>query len=258
MAYKPPPPPAQPGYSNAGAPPAQPGYVQGPVTPPPASPVTRTGAGHFGNPIPLTPEQKAAEMAAHPEARSGAAHFGASPAAPTGPTPGTESGPGILEQWFNQRASGTDPGYEYALGRGMSDINNQFAARGGYNSGGAIRALSDYQANMGSQREAQLDALAGGASGEHQGRLDAMFNQGMGLAGGQAGLAQGYDTSAGNAMNAGNLAAIQLALDKAGVDSKYTQSILSNLFSFGGLLGGKGGGGGGGGGDGGGGGYIGG
>lgn len=161
----------------------------------------------------------------------------APPAAPApGPGGGSESGPGILESWFNSRAGGTDPGYEYAVGRGVKGINDQFAARGGYNSGAAIQAIGDYQANMGSQRESQLDALAGGASGEHQGRLNSMFSQGLGIANGQGGISGMYDIGAGNAISSGNKQAIQLALDRAGVDSKTAQGILSAIFSAGGLL----------------------
>lgn len=160
----------------------------------------------------------------------------AAPAAPApAPTAGTASGPGILEQWFNMRASGTDPAYEYALKRGTRDINNEFAARGGFNSGGAMQRIGDFEANMAAQRMGQLDSLAGGASGEHQGRLNSMFSQGLGLAGGQAGLSSGYDLGAANAMNQNSLAAIQLGLDKAGVDPKMRQQILDSLFGLGSL-----------------------
>jgi len=34
------------------------------------------------------------------------------------PAYGSESGPGILEQWFKQRAMGADPAFEYGLTRG--------------------------------------------------------------------------------------------------------------------------------------------
>jgi hypothetical protein len=36
----------------------------------------------------------------------------ATPSSSAAPTYGTQSGPGLLDQWFNERASGTDPGYE--------------------------------------------------------------------------------------------------------------------------------------------------
>jgi len=155
------------------------------------------------------------------------------PGAPaTPPSPyGTESGPGILEQWFNQRANGTDPGWEYGMGRATAELNRQSAARGGFNSSASMRSLSDLYSGAVSQRESQLDALAGGASGEHQGRLNSMFNEALGLANGQAGTGSGYDINTGNNMSQMDIAQIQLALDKAGVDQKTRQAILGTITS---------------------------
>lgn len=156
---------------------------------------------------------------------------------------GTQSGPGILEQWFNERANGTDPAYEYALQRGTQNINDQYAARGGYNSGAAVRSISDLTANLGAQRQSQLDALASGASGEHQRRLEDMFNEGTGLASGQAGTAGGYDMAAGSAMSQSQIQQIELQLAQAGVDQKTRQGIVDALASLGktgaGIAGGK-------------------
>jgi len=146
-------------------------------------------------------------------------------------TTGSESGPGILEQWFNQRVNGIDQGYEYAMDRGHRNINNEAAARGGYNSGAALQNLRDFDANMGAQREAQLDSLAGGASGEHQRRLEDMFGQGNAIAGGQAGLAGQYDIASGTGQAGINGAILQLLLNKGGVDSKNTQAVLQNLLA---------------------------
>lgn len=141
---------------------------------------------------------------------------------------GTESGPGILEQWFNERATGTDPAFEYGLKRGMTTLGNRYSAMGSFNSGANAQAGSDLYANLLSQRMGQLDSLAGGASNEHLNRLAMMFGQGMGLAGGQAGTATAYDTAAaGNMQNAANNQQ-QLGLNKAGVDAKAFQSLLNN------------------------------
>ena len=166
------------------------------------------------------------------------------------PSPyGSQSGPGILESWFNQRASGTDPAYEYAMNRGMQTLGNQSAAAGNFNSGAARQQESDFAANMAAQRMGQLDALAGGASGEHLGRLGMMFNQGLGVAGGQAGLASAYDLGAAGNMQAANQAQQQMALNKAGVDAKASQGLLTNGMNLAALYlaGNRGGGGGGGG-----------
>lgn len=158
----------------------------------------------------------------------------AAPAAPsgggssTGPY-GSQSGPGILESWFNQRANGTDPAFEYGLKRGSEALDNAYAAGGSFNSGARGQGLSDLYANLISQRMGQLDALAGGASGEHQGRLNSMFNQGLGLANGQAGLASAYDLGAAGNMEAANEAQNQMQLNKAGVDQQASQSHLNSL-----------------------------
>lgn len=158
------------------------------------------------------------------------------PPPPSVPSFGTESGPGILEQWFNQRATGSDPAFEYAAGRGMEDLANRYSAAGAFNSGAARRGESDFMANLVSQRMGQLDALAGGASGEHQGRLNSMFNQGMGIAGGTSGLMGAYDLNAANAMNMANQAIVQMGLNKAGVDDKSRQTGIGNLFGLGSLV----------------------
>jgi hypothetical protein len=149
------------------------------------------------------------------------------PAQPQGDVYGTQSGPGILEQWFNQRANGTDPGYEYAMGRGMDAIDNRMAAGGSYNSGARGQQLSDFASNMGAQREGQLDALAGGASGEHQGRINSLFSQMLGLAGGQAGTMGQYDLASANSNNALMNAIVQMMGAKAGVDSKANQGLIN-------------------------------
>jgi hypothetical protein len=147
------------------------------------------------------------------------------------PTMGTESGPGILENWFQQRSTGTDPAYEYTLKRGGDAIDRRMAAGGSFNSGARGEQLSDFGANMGAQRQGQLDSLAAGAAGEHRGRLQDMFGIMSGLAGGQAGLAGAYDLTAAKGMSDSDNAILQMLLNKAGVDGKADQGFLNNLFS---------------------------
>jgi hypothetical protein len=146
-----------------------------------------------------------------------------------GATPqyGTESGPGILDQWFNQRATGTDPGYEYTTGRGLKALDSQYAARGGYNSGAALQGGSDYLANMGAQREGQLDQLAAGASGERAGQLSTMLGLGMGLTGGLSGLGSAYDLGAGNALSSGNATSLQLGTNAAMLPYQANSNLMS-------------------------------
>lgn len=159
---------------------------------------------------------------------------------------GSQSGPGILESWFNQRANGTDPAYEYALKRGGDDLDSRMSAGGSFNSGARGQQLSDFYANSGAQRMGQLDSLAGGASGEHQNRVNSSMMQGLQLAGGQAGLASAYDLGAAGNMQAASNAQQQMYLNKAGVDQQANQGLINNGFSalkmfYGGGAGGTGG-----------------
>lgn len=176
--------------------------------------------GFSGNMYTIYPQQ---QKSAAPAASSGGGS--------TTGAYGSQSGPGILEQWFNMRANGTDPAFEYGVKRGSEALNNQFAARGAYNSGAATQGLGDMYSDLVSQRMGQLDALAGGASAEHQGRLNAMFGQGQALAGGQAGLASAYDLGAAGNMAAANQAQQQMMLNKAGVDQQAAQSHLNALIN---------------------------
>lgn len=151
--------------------------------------------------------------------------------APTTNPYGSESGPGILEQWFNERATGTDPAFEYGLQRGMTSLGNRYSAAGAFNSGAARQGESDLYANLLSQRMGQLDTLAGGASGEHMGRLNQMFGQGTNIANGLSGAGTAYDTAAAGNMSAAAQAQQQMALNKAGVDAKANQGLINNAFN---------------------------
>jgi hypothetical protein len=165
---------------------------------------------------------------------NGAQGGSGAPAAPAGPEAasspyGSQSGPGILENWFNQRATGTDAASTYATKRGLDSLGDRFSAAGGYNSGAARQADADLIANIEAQRAGQLDSLAGGASAEHQGRLDSMFRTGAQVAGGQAGIGSAYDLGAAGNMSAANNAINQMNLNKAGVDSQANQALFNNL-----------------------------
>lgn len=157
------------------------------------------------------------------------------PETPGVPDYGSQSGPGILESWFNQRATGTDPAFEYASKRGLESIANRSSAAGNFNSGATRQQESDFMANLVAQRMGQLDALAGGASGEHLGRLGMMFGQGQGIAGGQAGLSSAYDLGAAGNIAAANNAMNQMALNSAGQQQQANSGFVNNLMSLYGL-----------------------
>lgn len=162
-----------------------------------------------------------------------------------GPTYGSESGPGILESRYNQRANGTDPAYEYAMKRGMQSLGDRFGAAGLANSGAARQQESDYAANMAAQSMGQLDALAGGASGEHMGRVGMSFQQAMALAQGQAGAGTAYDLGAAGNMSAAADAQRNMALNSAigqqGANQGFAKNLMSLAGAYGAYSGGRGG-----------------
>jgi len=144
-------------------------------------------------------------------------------------TPGSESGPGILEDRYNKRANGTDPAFEYASKRGMDQLFDRYSAMGLGNSGAARQGESDFMANLVAQSQAQIDALAGGASGEHQRKIDSMFDNLFKEGSGRAGTSGIYDTGASDAWGKSLEAMILMALNKAGVDSQSNREGIQNL-----------------------------
>ncbi len=145
---------------------------------------------------------------------------------------GTESGPGIMEQWFGERANGTDPGYEYTTGRGMKALDNAYAARGMYNSGAATQGQSDFLANSGAQREGQLDQLAGAADASRNTHLATMLGLGTGLAGGEAGLGAGYDITGANAMGSANNTGLGYGAQASVIPYSANQNFMNQIFGL--------------------------
>lgn len=204
-----------------------PSLTSGPAASSPVNPYSATSVNYGASPYaPATTYMDPSTLT--PPQSSG---YGAS----STPTYGTQSGPGIMQQWFSQRASGTDPGWEYATKRAGTSLDNAYAARGMYNSGAALQGQGDMLANMTSQREGQLDALAGGASNEYGADLNRMIGMGTGLANSEAGLGSAYDLGAGNALNTGNAAALQLGTNAAMIPYLAKQGLMQNLFGLGSL-----------------------
>lgn len=144
---------------------------------------------------------------------------------------GTESGPTYAEDRYNSRATGTDPGWEYATGRATDAINNAYAARGGYNSSGATNSLSDMFANATSQREGQLDSLASAADAARASKIGTMFNEGNSIASGKAGTAAGYDSASGSAQEQALRNQLTIQLQKAGVDPAKIQAEVNTILA---------------------------
>lgn len=158
------------------------------------------------------------------------------PSSSSGPTYGTQSGPGILQQWFDQRAGGTDPGWEYGLGRAQTALNNQYASRGAFDSGAALQGQGDMLSNALSQREGQLDQLAHGASAENANQVSQMLGFGNSLAGGESGLAGQYDLGAGGAMTSANNTGLSLSGQAAMIPYLAQAGMMQNLMGIGGGL----------------------
>lgn len=231
--------PPKPGVP--GAPPNAGGGAGGPPAPPSSGGVGRSGASHFaGAPAaggylgafgaggkPKGPLANMYGWGANPFATSASgtprgASASATPAA-TPPPYGSQSGPTAIEDRYNQRANGTDPGWEYATGRATDAINNQSAQRGGYNSSSAVGAIGDMFANATSQREGQLDTLANEATGAHQNALNSMFVNGESIANGSSGAGQAYGMGGGGAIDQNTQNQINLTLAKYGVDPSSSE-----------------------------------
>lgn len=215
------------GKMNAGS---SPGSYTGPVS---AGGGTTGTMGATG--MPASPPTPASPYAYNPTSTPSTFSPASSPAAAATPDYGTNSGPGIMQQWFNERATGTDPGWEYGNKVGLTALDNAAAARGGYNSGAAEANDSNFMANSLAQREGQLDALAGGASAENTAETGQMVGLGMGLAGGEAGLGGAYDVAGANAMSGANNAGLQYGAQATMLPYMANQNFMNQMFGLGGL-----------------------
>jgi hypothetical protein len=201
----------------------------------PKSPSYQTGSNPFTIGAPGNP------YAMNSGPRKAKAVFGTAVAnqknqGPSAATPyGSESGNSYLEDRYLQRLYGTDPAFNYAQQRGMQALGNQYSAAGMANSGAARQGESDFMANLIAQSQGQLDTLAAGATGARQRKLEDMFSQGLGIAGGQAGAGTAYDLGAAGNMSAAAQAQQQMNLQKAGVDAKANQGLINNAMSLYGL-----------------------
>lgn len=151
------------------------------------------------------------------------------------------------EQLYNERKNGTDPAAAYMDQRAISQINNQLASRGRYNSGPGVRQISDYEANANAQRSQQLASLAGGAdssrlgldqayggaasgaSGEQSGYFNQLMQNSQGLAQAKANVFGHYSDAAGSAYSQGQMAQIEANLAASGVDAATLKQFMSDL-----------------------------
>lgn len=170
------------------------------------------------------------------------------------------SGPGYLEQLYQQRQQGTDPYYNRLRETGLARLGQAAAARGKFNSGGAMAGEGTYLADLAAKESHDMAGLAGGASQERSDRYKSVFDASQQLGGAKAGLQERSTLGQWATLSEGEKAHIQQQLAAAGVDlSKYRDDeqmllgVLGILGSVGGTAfgsRGRGAGGGGGGGSG--------
>jgi hypothetical protein len=72
--------------------------------------------------------------------------------------------PTMLEQFAQSQMNGNNPYYDRLRQQGMDQINQQMAARGHYNSGGAMSALGNFAGQLGASQFADMGNLLGNAS----------------------------------------------------------------------------------------------
>lgn len=91
--------------------------------------------------------------------------------------------PTMLEQFAQQQMDGNNPYYDRMRQQGEDRINQQMAARGHYNSGGALSALGNFDAGLYADQFAGMGQLAGQASNLQLNRQGQGFQQASGIQG---------------------------------------------------------------------------
>lgn len=131
----------------------------------------------------------------------------------------------------------TDPGYEFRLAEGEKGINRAAAARGGFNSGGALKDLSRFNSNLASQEY-----------GNAWNRLAGLAGLGQTATSQLAQLGQGYsqmyganETGKGNALAAGQVGAANARASGYGAIANSIGNAMTGYAGAGGFGGGGGG-----------------
>lgn len=133
---------------------------------------------------------------------------------------GGQSSPGALEQLYANRLGGTDLDAENQRRLGTQSINDAYAARGLQNSGAALKAIGNMNADIEANHYKQMGELAGGAQAAEQNRINSLFGHAgaaqaagenrLGAQYGRAGAVQSAEQSR-NALAGGQAQAAQAA-----------------------------------------------
>jgi hypothetical protein len=148
---------------------------------------------------------------------------------------GELAGPGALEKRYQDRASGANPALDYDRKVGQEAIDNAFAARGLGNSGAALKATADLNANISAENQRQLDSLAAGAQGAQETRLGGAFDRLSNLGQGRANIVQNGTQGGIDSYTAGQLGGVnaRLAAANTGLQKrKDTTGLLSQGVGF--------------------------
>lgn len=264
----------------AGTPPAGP-----PTTKPPTGPAMTYGAtgGGMAFNVPASPyannQTPASALAPGTPGFSGGA-VGTPPGKSVGPLNGPGLGetygqshlggydtPTALENFANQQLAGDNPYYQRLMQQQNDTINQQMAARGNYNSGGALTALGNADAALNAQQFKDMGDLLGqssalglnrlgaginaaeGIQNQQDNRLQQQFNNEMGISQLASGLYGGFygqgGAQSGDAAMAGINAganAASLAGQQTNTQSNYAMQLFKMMMGGGGFGGGGGGG----------------
>lgn len=124
---------------------------------------------------------------------------------------------GSLLKDFSMKDFEADPGYGFRLSEGLKAIQNSAAARGGLLSGAALKGISRYGQDMGSQEYGNAYARYNQNQQNKYSRLSGISGMGESAAGQTAGL--GANTAAGIAGNQIGVGNAQAAAGIAGANS---------------------------------------
>lgn len=187
-----------------------------------------------------------------------------------GPHSGVLSDPGYNEDWYKkygeslmgspsaseslyaEGAAGSNPFYDNAQKQTIKAINDAAAARGDFNSSYTMNNIGMAVADLRGQQAHELGQLAGQADAAKLGRFNAsegysgdaqnaLERRAMGasnaytnLANDQAGLVGGFYGEAGKEATTAQMAAIEAALKKSGLDMAQFNQLMNSLTSLGG------------------------
>jgi len=125
---------------------------------------------------------------------------------------GVMDGPGALERLYMERQSGTSADQIRARELGAKSIGDAFAARGLNNSGAALRAIGNLNADLGASEARQMADLAAGSQQATETRLGNAFDRVNNLGQSRANQVSGLTDSGTSNLIAGKLGAINARL----------------------------------------------